>query len=184
VDDAREAGVSLGGVFQVWATGLVPGVGGYATAGERLDARLAAGLVSIPAIKGVEFGLGFALASLPGSEAHDEILHDAGVGYHRRTNRAGGVEGGMTNGETLLVRAAMKPIPTQPSPLASVNIDTLEEAEAAKERSDVCAVPAAAVVAEAEVALVLADAYANKFGGDSIADLVAGLGAYRARIGP
>lgn len=181
IDAARAAGESLGGVFVVYATGLVPGLGGYAEAAQRLDARLAGAVTSIPAIKGVEFGDGFALASRPGSEAHDEILHDAS-GFRRPTNHAGGLEGGMTNGETLVVRAAMKPIPTLMKPLRTVDLSTLEPADASRERSDVCAVPAAAVVAEAEVALVLADAYTRKFGGDCMGDLLGALAAYRERI--
>jgi chorismate synthase len=182
IDAARKAGESLGGVFVVYALGLVPGLGGYATAGERLDARLAAALVSIPAIKGVEFGDGFALAARPGSEAHDEILYDAEQGFHRPTDRAGGLEGGMTNGELLVARAAMKPIPTLMRPLRSVDLRTREPVDASRERSDICAVPAAAVVAEAEVAMVLADAYCAKFGGDCLDDLLAALTAYRERI--
>lgn len=181
IDVAREEGESLGGVFVVWATGLVPGVGGYATAAERLDGRLAGALVSIPAIKGVEIGSGFASAAAPGSLVHDEIVLSSD-GVRRASNRAGGIEGGMTNGETLLLRAAMKPIPTLTSPLASVDIASGEVVEAARERSDVCAVPAAAVVAEAEVALVLADAYGAKFGSDSMGDLLSALRAYRTRI--
>ena len=182
IDEARADGESLGGTFVVTATGLVPGVGGYAEACQRLDARLAAAVVSIPAIKGVEFGDGFALAGRLGSLAHDEILHEAGRGILRPTNRAGGLEGGMTNGEPLVLRAAMKPIPTLMRPLASIDIDTREPVDASRERSDVCAVPSAAVVAEAEVALVLADAYLAKFGGDAIVDTRAALDAYRARI--
>lgn len=182
IDAARTAGDSLGGVLVVTAEGLVPGLGGYASAGERLDARLAAAVVSIPAIKGVEFGDGFALAARPGSLAHDEILYDRERGFHRPTDRAGGLEGGMTNGERLVVRAAMKPIPTLMRPLRSVDVRTREAVDASRERSDVCAVPAAAVVAEAEVATVLAGAYTAKFGGDCMGDLVRSLEAYRERI--
>jgi len=181
IDTARATGESLGGVFVVVAEGAVPGLGGYAEAAQRLDARLAAALMSIPAIKGVEIGEGFACAALPGSAVHDAITYGAG-GYSRVSNRAGGLEGGMSNGETILVRAAMKPIPTLMRPLGTVDIDTHERADAATERSDVCAVPAAAVVGEAEVALVLADAYCRKFGGDSMDDLVAALERYRSRI--
>jgi chorismate synthase len=166
----------------VVAEGLVPGLGGYAEAQQRLDARLAAALVSIPAIKGVEFGAGFAAAALPGSQVHDEIVSRDGV-LRRTTNRAGGLEGGMTNGEPLLVRAAMKPIPTLMRPLRTVDLATGEPADAAKERSDVCAVPAAAVVAEAEVALVLAEAYQDLFGRSNLDDIRRALSAYRARIG-
>jgi len=182
IDAARADGESLGGVFVVTATGLVPGLGTYAEAAGRLDAKLAAAVISIPAIKGVEFGDGFGLAGVRGSGAHDEINYAEGQGFSRPTNHAGGLEGGMSNGETLVVRAAMKPIPTLMRPLASVDLDTLEAIDASKERSDVCAVPAAAVVAEAEVALVLAGAYTNKFGGDALVDIVAARDGYLARI--
>lgn len=182
IDAARADGESLGGVFVVTATGLVPGLGTYAEAALRLDARLAAAVVSIPAIKGFELGDGFAAARVPGSKAHDEIRYDAEHGFNRPTNRAGGIEGGMTNGEPLVVRAAMKPIPTLMRPLASVDLDSLEAVDASKERSDVCAVPAAAVVAEAEVAFVLAQVYLEKFGSDCLDDIVAARDAYLARI--
>jgi chorismate synthase len=181
IDTARQEGESLGGVFVVWAEGLVPGLGGYASGEERLDGRLARAVMSIPAIKGVEIGDGFSLASRPGSEAHDEIVPGS-QGLGRATNHAGGLEGGMTNGERLVVRAAMKPIPTLTKPLRTVDIATGEAADAAKERSDVCAVPAAAVVAEAETCVVLADAYAHKFGGDAMSDLLDALRTYRDRI--
>lgn len=184
IDAAQADGESLGGTFCVTASGLVPGLGTYAEAAGRLDARLAAAVMSIPAIKGVEVGEGFAAAALPGSRVHDEIAFDPERGYHRLTNRAGGLEGGMTNGEPLWLRAAMKPIPTLMRPLASVDLDTHEPVDASRERSDVCAVPAAAVVAEAEVAMVLADAYLRKFGSDSLEDISAALAAYKARIAP
>lgn len=183
IDGARAQGDSLGGRFVVAASGLVPGVGGYATSAERLDGRLAQAIASIPAIKAVEFGLGVAYAGAKGSEAHDEIVPGApGAAPARRTNRAGGLEGGMTTGEALTVTATMKPIPTLTRPLATVDLATGEVADAARERSDVCAVPAAAVVGEAEVCRVLAGAYLDKFGGDSIADTLEALQAYRARI--
>ncbi len=182
IDAARTDGESLGGTFVLTVTGAVPGVGSYAEASRRLDARLASAIVSIPAIKGVEFGDGFALAQRPGSQAHDEIVYEGGRGIVRPTNHAGGLEGGMTNGEPLVMRAAMKPIPTLMRPLASIDIDTLEAVDASRERSDVCAVPAAAVVAEAEVSMVLADAYLAKFGEDSLADILRALDAYRSRI--
>jgi chorismate synthase len=182
IDAARSAGESLGGVFVVTATGLVPGLGTYAEAEGRLDGKLAAAVMSIPAIKGFEVGDGFAAAAVPGSLAHDEILFDPAHGFLRPTNRAGGLEGGMTNGETLVVRAAMKPIPTLMTPLASVDLDTLEPIDASRERSDVCAVPAAAVVAEAEVAFVLARAYLDKFGRDSMADILQARDSYLARL--
>ncbi|MGV8082445.1 MAG: chorismate synthase [Coriobacteriia bacterium] len=182
IDAARAEGESLGGVFVITATGLLPGLGSYAEAAKRLDARLAAAIMSIPAIKGVEIGAGFSAAMLPGSRVHDEIVAAPGGGYARATNRAGGIEGGMTNGEPVVVRAAMKPIPTLMRPLATVDIHTGEVVDASKERSDVCAVPAAAVVAEAEVAFVLAQACIEKFGGDAIADIVAAWNAYKRRI--
>ena len=182
IDAAREDGESLGGVFVVVAEGLVPGVGGYAEAESRLDARLGAAVLSIPAIKGLEFGDGFMSAALPGSQVHDEILPGDRHPI-RATNHAGGIEGGMTNGETLVLRAAMKPIPTLMRPLRTVDIVTGEVADAARERSDVCAVPAAAVVAEAEVALVLADAYQDLLGRASVGDMTGALVSYRARIG-
>lgn len=182
IDAARADGESLGGVFVVTASGLVPGLGTYAEADRRLDARLAAAVMSIPAVKGVEFADAFVNATLPGSQVHDEIRHDAEHGVYRPTNRAGGLEGGMSNGETLVVRAAMKPIPTLMRPLPSVDLDTMEPVDASRERSDVCAVPAAAVVGEAEVAMVLADAYLDKFGRDSLDDVRAALAHYRQRI--
>lgn len=182
IDSAREAGESLGGIFTVVVRGLVPGLGTYAMAAERLDARLGAALLSIPAIKGVEFGDGFAAAGRLGSAVHDAIAYDKDRGLHRATNHAGGLEGGMTNGEALVARAAMKPIPTLMTALPSVDLDSLEPVDAARERSDVCAVPAAAVVAEAEVALVLASAYQHKFGHDSLADMQDALASYRRRI--
>lgn len=184
IDQARADGESLGGVFVVGATGLVPGVGGYAEACSRMDSLLAAAVMSIPAIKGVEIGDGFEGARRVGSLVHDAIGWDAQRGYVRQTNRAGGLEGGMTNGEPLVVRAAMKPIPTLMRPLGSVELETHEPVDASKERSDVCAVPAAAVVAEAEVAFVLARAYMDKFGRDCVSDIVAALDAYRSRIAP
>lgn len=182
IDAARQGGESLGGTFVVVADGLVPGLGSYAEAARRLDADIAAAVMSIPAIKGVEFGDGFAAARRKGSEVHDEIRFEQGLGYFRATNRAGGLEGGMTNGEPVVVRAAMKPIPTLMRPLRSVDLDTHEVIDASKERSDVCAVPAAAVVAEAEVAFSLARAYLDSFGRDNLSDITAALGAYRERV--
>lgn len=182
IDRAKDAGESLGGTFRVVVTGLVPGVGGYATAGDRLTSRLGAALFSIPAIKGVEFGLGFEAARRVGSEVHDPIALDKQVGFVRTSNNAGGLEGGMTTGMPLIVSAAMKPIPTLMTPLETVNLDTLEVEEASKERSDTCAVPACAVVAESEVAFVLAEAYLEKFGRDNMADIKAAVKAYRQRL--
>ena len=182
IDRAKEAGESLGGTFRVVATGLVPGVGGYATAGDRLTSRIGGALFSIPAIKGVEFGLGFEAARRPGSRVHDPIELDPQAGFVRASNNAGGLEGGMTTGMPLIATVAMKPIPTLMTPLSTVNLDTLEAEEASKERSDTCAVPACAVVAESEVAFVLAEAYLEKFGRDAMVDIKAALRAYRQRL--
>jgi chorismate synthase len=179
----RKANESLGGVFEVRAFGLVPGLGSHVSWEERLDGRLAAAICSIPAIKGFALGDGFALAATAGSLAHDEIFHSPQRGFFRETNRAGGVEGGMTTGEPLIVSGAMKPLSTLTKPLRSVDIATLEPAGALRERTDSCAVPAAGVVAEAMVAFVLADAYRQKFGGDHIDDARAALRAYSERIG-
>jgi chorismate synthase len=182
IDKAIELGESLGGTFRVVARGLVPGLGGYATASERLTSRIAAALFSIPAIKGVEFGLGFEAARLPGSRVHDEIKLDPAVGFTRSSNNAGGLEGGMTTGMPLVATCAMKPIPTLMTPLQTVDLDTLEPAAASKERSDTCAVPACAVVAEGELAFALANAYLEKFGHDNMADIRANIAAYRQRL--
>ncbi len=176
---AAAAGDTLGGVFEIRAYGLPPGLGSYAQWDRRLDGRLAGAVMSIQGIKGVEIGLGFAAAGLPGSQVHDEIYYKSGRGFFRRTNRAGGLEGGVTNGEVLVVRAAMKPIPTLKRPLASVDIQTKGAAPAAAERSDVCAVPSACVVAEAVVAWELACAFLEKFGGDSLAELKENLHNYK-----
>jgi chorismate synthase len=179
----RKANESLGGVFEVIAFGLVPGLGSHVSWEERLDGRIAAALCSIQAIKGVGLGEGFDLAGTPGSRAHDELFYEEARGYYRETNHAGGLEGGMTNGEPLVARAAMKPLPTLTKPLRSVDIDTKLPAEALRERTDSCTVPAAGVVGEAMVAFVLADAYRAKFGGDHIDDVRAAVDAYRERIG-
>jgi len=182
IDALRKANESLGGVFEVQAFGLTPGLGSHISWEERLDGRLAQAILSIQALKGVSIGAAFEIAGLPGSHAHDEIFHSPERGYHRHTNRAGGLEGGMTNGEPLIVRGAMKPLPTLTKPLRSVDIATLQPAEALRERTDSCTVPAAAVVGEAMVALVLADAYRRKFGGDHIDDVLEALRAYEERI--
>jgi chorismate synthase len=182
IDAQRKANESLGGVFEVRAYGLVTGLGSHVSWEERLDGRLAGALCSIQSVKGVGVGEGFALAAKPGSAAHDEIFHAPERGFYRETNRAGGVEGGITNGETLIVSAAMKPLPTLTKPLRSVDIATLEPAQALRERTDSCTVPAGGVVGEAMVAFVLADAYRRKFGGDHIDDVRAAIEAYRARI--
>src|SRR5438105_1142742 len=183
IDELRRANESLGGVFEVQAFGLVPGLGSHVSWEERLDGRLAMAVCSIQAVKGVAIGDAFAVAGVPGSQAHDEILFSQERGYYRETNRAGGLEGGMTNGCPLTVRGAMKPLSTLTKPLRSVDIATHEPAEALRERTDSCTVPAAGVVGEAMVALVLADAYRRKFGGDHIDDVREALGAYEERIG-
>jgi chorismate synthase len=177
-DAARADRDTLGGVVEVVATGVAPGLGSYAEKAERLDARLAAALMGIQAVKGVEIGDGFALARARGSQAHDEIEPDRG----RTTNRAGGLEAGVTNGEPVVARAAMKPLPTLMRPLRSVDLATGEPGEALVERSDVQAVEALAVVAEAAVAWELARAAREKFGGDALADFVGAHTAYLARI--
>ena len=182
IDAQRKANESLGGVFEIRAYGLVTGLGSHVSWEERLDGLLAGALCSIQAVKGVALGDGFALAGRPGSLAHDEIFHSEQRGFYRETNHAGGLEGGMTNGEPLIVSAAMKPLPTLTKPLRSVDIATLEPGQALRERTDSCTVPAAGVVGEAMVAFVLASAYRCKFGGDHIEDVRAALAAYRARI--
>jgi chorismate synthase len=183
IDTLRKANESLGGVFEVQAFGLVPGLGSHISWEERLDGRLAMAICSIQAIKGMAIGDGFAVAGTPGSQAHDEIFYSAERGYYRETNRAGGLEGGMTTGEPLIVRGAMKPLPTLTKPLRSVDTATHEPAQALRERTDSCTVPAAGVVGEAMVALVLADAYRAKFGGDHIDDVKEAVRAYEERIG-
>ncbi len=183
INTQRKANESLGGVFEVVAYGLVPGLGSHVSWEERLDGRLAGALCSIQAIKGVGLGEGFELAAKPGSEAHDEIFFSDERGFYRETNHAGGLEGGMTTGDPLVARAAMKPLPTLTKPLRSVDIATKEPAEALRERTDSCTVPAAGVVGEAMVAFVLADAYRAKFGGDHMDDVTAAVDAYRERIG-
>jgi chorismate synthase len=182
IDRLRKANESLGGVFEVRAFGLVPGLGSHVSWEERLDGRLAQAVLSIQAIKAVSIGDGIEVASLPGSQAHDEIFYDDERGYYRETNRAGGLEGGMTTGAPLIVRASMKPLPTLTKPLRSVDIATHAPAEALRERTDSCTVPAAGVVGEAMVAFVVADAYRRKFGGDHINDVTAALNAYEERI--
>jgi chorismate synthase len=179
VDEARAERDTVGGFVDVRAQGVPPGLGSYATKEDRLDARLAFALMGIQAVKGVEVGDGFALATLRGSEAHDEI----GVDRRRTSNRAGGIEGGSSNGEEIVVRAAMKPLPTLMKPLASVDLQTGEPAKALVERSDVAAVEALAVVAEAAVAWELAVAARQKFGGDALVDFIAAHAAYLARTG-
>jgi chorismate synthase len=181
VEEARRERDTLGGRVEVRARGVPPGLGSYARRDDRLDARLAAALMGIPAVKGVEVGDGFALAGMRGSQAHDEIVRDE-LGLRRETNRAGGIEGGVSNGEEVVVRAAMKPLPTLMRPLRSVDLASGEPARALVERSDVSAVEALAVVAEAAVAWELARAAREKFGGDSLGDLVRAWRAYLERI--
>jgi chorismate synthase len=183
IDRLRKANESLGGVFEVQAFGLVPGLGSHVSWEERLDGRLTGAICSIQAVKGAAIGDAFGVAGRPGSEAHDEIFYSEERGYYRETNHAGGLEGGMTTGAPLIVRGAMKPLPTLTKPLRSVDTETHEPAQALRERTDSCTVPAAAVVGEAMVALVLADAYMRKFGGDHIDDVVAARDSYEQRIG-
>jgi len=182
IDEARAERDTVGGVVEVVGRGVPPGLGSYASKEERLDARLAAALMGIQAVKGVEVGAGFELAERRGSNAHDEILADEQGNLYRETNFAGGVEGGVSNGEPVVVRAAMKPLPTLMRPLRSVDLDTGEAGEALVERSDVAAVEALAVVAEAAVAFELACAAREKFGGDSLGDFIQAHRAYVERI--
>jgi chorismate synthase len=183
IDAARKANESLGGEFEVMAFGLVPGIGSHVSWEERLDGRLAQAIMSIQALKGVAIGDGFALAERVGSQAHDEIFWSDERGYNRETNRAGGIEGGMTTGDPVVVVGAMKPLPTLTKPLRSVDTETKEPAQALRERTDSCTVPAAGVVGEAMVALVLGAAYREKLGGDHIDDAKAALREYEERIG-
>jgi len=183
INRLRKANESLGGTFEVLAFGVVPGLGSYASWQERLDGQLGQAILSIQAIKAAAIGDGAEVAGVPGSHAHDEIFWDEQRGYYRETNRAGGLEGGMTTGEPLVVRAWMKPLPTLTKPLRSVDTETHEPAEALRERTDSTTVPAAGVVGEAMVAFVLADAYRRKFGGDHIEDALSALRSYEQRIG-
>jgi chorismate synthase len=183
IDAARKANESLGGEFEVIAFGLVPGIGSHVSWEQRLDGRLAQAIMSIQALKGVGIGDGFALAGRVGSKAHDEIFWSEERGYNRETNRAGGLEGGMTTGDPLVVTGAMKPLPTLTKPLRSVDTETKQPAQALRERTDSCTVPAAGVVGEAMVALVVAAAYREKFGGDHMDDVRGALRAYEDRIG-
>jgi chorismate synthase len=178
IDKAKESGDTVGGIIEVRVVGVPAGLGSHAHWDRKIDARLAMAVMSIQAIKAVEIGMGFESASRPGSQVHDEIFYDSTrlskgehSGFYRKTNNAGGIEGGISNGEDIVVRAAMKPIPTLYKPLKSVDLSTKESVEATVERSDICAVPAATVVAEAVVAFEIASAFLEKFGGDSIAEL-------------
>lgn len=182
VDEARAKGETLGGVYEVIVWGVPPGLGSHVHWDRKLDARLAAALMSIQATKGVEFGLGFATGARPGSEAHDAIHFDEKRGIVRETGRAGGIEGGMSNGRPIVVRSAMKPLATLYKPLPSVDMQTFAPSKGAIERSDVTAVPAAAVVAEAVVAFEIARAMVEKFGGDSLAEMERNFTAYAAEL--
>lgn len=185
IDRAREAGDSLGGEIEVVAEGVPPGLGSHVAWDGRLEGRIGQAMLGIPAIKAVAIGAGMAAAGTPGSDYHDAIVRAEGEQawpFRRSTNRAGGIEGGMTNGEPVVVRVVMKPIPTLTRPLPSVDVKTGEATEAHAERSDVCAVPAAGVVAEAMLALVLASAACEKFGGDCVADMVAAHERYMSRL--
>lgn len=179
---AQKNGDSLGGIFEVAATNVPPGLGSYAQWDERLDGRLAQAMMAVPAVKGVEIGLGFEVARRSGSEVHDQIFYKNGQGFFRQTNNAGGLEGGVTNGEPVIVRAAMKPISTMAKPLKSVDLITKRPVLAHVERADVCAVEAAAVVGEAVVAIELANTLLAKFGGDNMIELLAALQQYKKRI--
>lgn len=179
IEDAMREGNSLGGMFEVFATGLPTGLGSHIQWDKRLDGRIAGALMSVQAIKGVEIGLGFEMAGNSGSGVMDEIFYDGQkTAFYRKTNNAGGIEGGMSNGMPLLIRAGMKPIPTLRRPLNSVDIVSKEPFEAAYERSDVCAVPAASVIGEAMTVLVIADAFLEKFGGDSMEEVTENYMAY------
>jgi chorismate synthase len=180
IDAMKKAGDSVGGVVEVVVTGVPTGLGSHVQWDRKLDARLAMALMSIQAFKGVEIGDGFAAAERPGSKVHDEIYYDSGGHrFYRRTNAAGGIEGGISNGADIVARAAMKPIPTLYTPLKTVDLETKEQIEATVERSDVCAVPAASVVAEAVVAIEIASAFLEKFGGDSIAEIESNYTSYQ-----
>jgi len=168
---AMKKGDTLGGLFEVAVFGVPAGLGSYSQWDRKLEARISYAIMGIQAIKGVEIGMGFGVAERPGSEVMDEIYFGKTTGFHRKTNNAGGIEGGMSNGMPIIVRAAMKPIPTLKSPLASVDIESKKKFEAAYERSDVCAVPAASVIGEAVTAIVIADSFLEKFGGDSIKEI-------------
>lgn len=178
IDKAKEAGDSLGGIFEIVVENLPVGLGSHTQWDRKLDGSLAQALMSIQAIKGVEIGLGFEAARLPGSKVHDEIFFASDKGFYRESNGAGGIEGGITNGEPLVIRAAMKPIPTLYTPLNSVDLETKEPYKASVERSDTCAVPAAAVVGEAAVAFEIAKALLEKFGGDSLREIKSNLSNY------
>ncbi|MGN1120321.1 MAG: chorismate synthase, partial [Oscillospiraceae bacterium] len=180
IDKIKSSGESIGGVVEVRVNNLVPGLGSYVHYDRKLDANIAFAVMSVQAIKGVEIGAGFDAAKRPGSKVHDEIVYDGG--FSRLTNNAGGIEGGMSNGEPIVVRAAMKPIPTLYNPLKTVNLKDKSQVKASVERSDACAVPACSAVVEAVVAFEIAKAFLDKFGGDCMADICAAYDAYKKRI--
>lgn len=182
IDNAESSGDTLGGVFEVRVIGVPPGLGSYVQYDTRLDGRFAQQLMSVPSVKAVEIGLGFETAKRFGSQVHDEIYYSGSEGFYRKTNNAGGIEGGVTNGCNIVLRAAMKPISTLMKPLHSINIDTKEETSASVERSDVCAVPAGAVIGESVVALELADAFLEKFGGDSFDEIKRNYNGYMEQV--
>lgn len=182
IDSAAKTGDTLGGVFEVIVNGVPPGLGSYAQWDRKIDANIAKAVMSIQAIKGVSFGIGFEAAVTKGSGVHDEIFYDKKSGFYRKTNNAGGIEGGMTTGEDIVIRAAMKPISTLRKPLATIDIRTKKPIRAAVERSDVCAVPAAAVIGEAVSAIEIANAFIEKFGGDSVKEMRRNYEGYLAQI--
>lgn len=182
IDQARQAGDSLGGIFEIIVTGVPVGLGSHVHWDRKLDGRLACALMSIQAIKGVEVGSGFGAANKSGSSVHDEIFWNSKRGFYRKSNNAGGIEGGITNGEDIVLRAAMKPIPTLMKPLSSVDMATKKQFKASVERSDVCAVPAAGVIGEAAVAFEIAAAMIEKFGGDSIEEMKRNFEEYQRYI--
>jgi len=173
IDAAQKKGDSLGGVAEIWVTGLVPGLGSFMQYDQRLDAQFASALMSIPSVKGVEVGLGFDYSRMPGSTSHDEIFYNSTKGFYHKTNHSGGIEGGMSNGETVILRMAVKPIATLTQPLNSVDIISKKSAKAAVVRSDTCAVLAAGVIAESMAAIVVTQAMLQKFGGDSLKEIQA-----------
>jgi len=182
IDRAAKKGDTLGGMFEVIVTGLPPGLGSYAQWDRRMDANLSRAVMSIQAIKAVGFGIGFESARLKGSLVHDEIFYDKKTGFYRKTNNAGGIEGGMTTGEDIIIKAAMKPISTLRKPLSSVDIRTKRPVKATVERSDVCAVPAAAVIGEAVSSIEIANALIEKLGGDSISEMRRNYEGYLAQV--
>jgi chorismate synthase len=182
IDKAIKAGDTLGGIFEILIHGVPPGLGSYAQWDRRIDGSLARAIMSIQAIKGVDFGIGFGSAALKGSLVHDEIFYDKRKGFYRKSNNAGGIEGGMTTGEDIIIRAAMKPIATLRKPLSSVDIRTKKPVRASVERSDVCAVPAAAVIGEAVSSIEIANSFIEKFGGDSISEMRRNYDGYLAQV--